>query len=325
MNYKREKLNKTHAIPTIFITPECKERDLEQDPTDWVLRNAKQPLPESFNSTKIDIDESPSSSDFSLMADDTSNSPPPVKKVKPNIFASPAVRILNRNATVGAAIAPKPQTSVLKSKIVKKLPTVTSPATQTKVVTVGGENYTIRKVSLAPSPKPQPAVFKKEIVQPTTCEEMVEATPAAVDPPTVVQEPEKPQENLKPILMDSLKQIAEIKQMLNDSKSQASTTSPKRSDEDANISQSQMNKVQLFNGIKRYLSPSMNALLRIELFSTPNREHKKDEKVICQELLLLGNKTYDFLTEEWRLRLPAKQDVQQWLDAKTTEEDDDAS
>lgn len=69
----------------------------------------------------------------------------------------------------------------------------------------------------------------------------------------------------------------------------------------------------------------MNALLRIELFYTPNREYKKDEKIICQEILSLGERTYDYFSEEWRLRLPAKQDVQRWIQEEVCEEDEDAS
>lgn len=326
MNYKRERLTKTNAIPTIYISPKTNaEVDLVTNPTDWVEANQKRALPSSFQkSGKINIDES---SFTCNTAEDPVGSPPATKRLKQDV---PAVRILNGITGNSAEVSVQ--------RFVKKLPTVNESQPKPKLVKVSGERYTIRKIT-NPSSTTGVKVMKQEIIQPITNEDLFEdvdlrsidlpAAPVEAVTSTAVQQSssqcaESFTEDLKPILMDSLKQIAEIKSMLN-VKADAAPTTPKDSAETANISQSQFNKVQLFNGIKRYLSPSMNALLRIELFSTPGREYKKDEKIICQELLLLGDKTYSFLNDEWRLRLPAKVEVQKWLDEQATEEDDDAS
>lgn len=289
--------------------------------------NQRKALPSSFQkSGRINIDES--SFNVSTIEDPIA-SPPAPKKMKQEI---PAVRILNGNTSSTPEVAVQ--------RFVKKLPTVSESPQKPKVVKLSGERYTIRKVlnpSLNATTTTTPRFVKAEIIREDLFEEVdtrsidLPSTPAATAPSFNCQQSspsntESISEDLKPILMDSLKQIAEIKSMLNNVKqSEVVQTTPKDADDNANISQSQFNKVQLFNGIKRYLSPSMNALLRIELFSTPGREYKKDEKIICQELLLLGEKAYSFLNDEWRLRLPAKQEVQKWLDEQATEEDDDAS
>lgn len=322
MNYKREKLNKTNAIPTIYVQPDDnKEVDLLQTPTSWIEENKKKPLPSTFTKhSRIDIldDSVLSLENFKV----EQPSAVAVKRKAAEPIASPsAPKILNMMNTSESS---SPRT-------VKKLPTAPQ---KTQIVKVSGENYTIRRVpKVSPAPKPSPIVLKQELIQATSPQfdvfdvselqfASVEAEPIPIQIPQPLPPP--PTEDLKPILLDSLKQIAEIKEMLNE-KQIPTALSPTVKKEHVNISQSHLNKVQLFNGIKRYLSPSMNALLRIELFSTPNRDYKKDEKIICQELLQLGDKTYDFLTDEWRLRLPARQDVQQWIDGQQTEEDDDAS
>lgn len=337
MNYKRERLTKTNAVPTIYVSSENNtEVDLVTNPTDWVTANKLKAPKTSFQAhSLINIDESSVNSSM----DEDSRSPAKKIKLQPLPSSASAVRILNVSANSGSEV------SVL--KVAKKLPVVTrvaEPSASPKVVKVSNDRYTIRKVPIqkVPSSPLAPKILKQEILQ-TPNQIPLENTEAAINiteetpiilatTPVIKPEILAPQniqlisEDLKPILMDSLKQIAEVKEMLNDNrKLTVAGPSPKVSEESSSISHSHLNKVQLFNGIKRYLSPSMNALLRIELFSTPGREYKKDEKIICQELLQLGEKTYDFLNDEWRLRLPAKKDVQTWLDEKIAEEDDDAS
>ncbi|XP_055546049.1 uncharacterized protein LOC129730600 isoform X2 [Wyeomyia smithii] len=85
-----------------------------------------------------------------------------------------------------------------------------------------------------------------------------------------------------------------------------------------------MNKAQLFNGIKRYLNPTMVALLRMEMFGGPTeRQWKPDEKALAVELIGLGENVYDHFCDEFRFRLPCKKDVQQWKQQEL--HDDDAS
>ena len=332
MNYKRERLTKTRAVPTIYISPTTNsEVDLLEQPTSWVEVNKKRSLPPSFlRSEKINIDESFASVNT---IDDLSIGSPLAKKMKPTEASPPVVRILNGKSSSGA--------DVTVQRLVKKLPVINESTSPTIVQKVAGEHYTIRKIS-SPIKKPTvsgPNIIKQEVIQASSDNLYYEVNEPNIDLPqeqspiatkskihqTTPSKREPFSEDLKPILMDSLKQIAEIKEMLNEKQSEAAPSTSKDSNDNLSISQSQLNKVQLFNGIKRYLSPSMNALLRIELFSSPGREYKKDEKIICQELLMLGEKTYSFLSDEWRLRLPAKKEVQQWIEEQQTEEDDDAS
>lgn len=287
-----------------------------QTPLDWTIVNKNTPLPAPFQGTsKIDMDELNYSSDSTLLVDKASPMTQQVaKKRKSEVLANP-VRILNRNAGASSStIADSPSMP----KVIKKLPTVVPHST--KVVKVSGENYTIRQIKSPTSHQ----LVKQEKLQVAAVEQLELEEPSAAT--TIEAQQMIPIASGQPseaLWMDSIKQIAEIKELLTKNKAQAASATPMKSEpESFNISQSHMNKVQLFNGIKRYLSPSMNALLRIELFSAPNREYKKDEKIICQELLSLGEKTYDFLAEEWRLRLPAKEDAQRWIDEQITDEDD---
>lgn len=74
-----------------------------------------------------------------------------------------------------------------------------------------------------------------------------------------------------------------------------------------------MTKVQLFNGIRKYLNPSMVALLRMEMFGGSEREYRVDEKQFAKELYGLNENVYDYMRDEWRFRLPPKSDVANWL------------
>lgn len=72
-------------------------------------------------------------------------------------------------------------------------------------------------------------------------------------------------------------------------------------------------KAQLFIGIKRYLSASMVSLLRMEMFGSSEREWKPDERQVAVDILRLGETVYKYFTDEWRFRLPALRDVNNWL------------
>lgn len=332
MNYKRERLTKTNAVPTIYISPKNQEEvDLVTSPTEWVLENQKSAIPSSFRRSSnysINVDESGTASDSFVFEEEQ---PPSPKKVKLETPLNSTMRILNSSvSSSGGAITVR--------KIVKKTPNaIDSP----EVVKQHSGDYTIiRPVQKTPV-KAVPKIVKQEILQPSSFEDLPASLVEVVLPPTNYAKPQSSStytksqpsptrsvtDDLKPAILDSIKQIAEIKEMMLNRKPEfVAVPQPERpTEQEANISQSQLNKVQLFNGIKRYLSPSMSALLRMELFAAPDREYKKDEKIICQELLQLGDKTYSHLADEWRLRLPAKKDVQDWLDEQMAEEDDDAS
>lgn len=71
-------------------------------------------------------------------------------------------------------------------------------------------------------------------------------------------------------------------------------------------------KIQLFNGIKKYLNPSMVALLRMEMFGDTERQYKSDEKSLAVELLNVQSNIYEYMRSELRFRLPAKKDAESW-------------
>jgi hypothetical protein len=278
---------------------------MDESPMPWVEVNKSQPVPESFTQhANIDMDDTADSTKIL----ETLTPVRQIKVVKRKVESptSPqTMKILNTGL-------------IRENSTVNKLPMVRE---KTQITKVGGESYTIRRISSTQQvkPKPPPVITKQEIIQPAQQFEVFDLPVQFEAEPAVVQVQAPLEENLKPILLDSLKQIAELKQIIQEK----DTSTPARK-EFSNISQSHLNKVQLFNGIKRYLSPSMVALLRIELFSNPNREYKKDEKIICRELLELGERTYDHLTDEWRLRLPAKSEVAKWPEGRMAEEEDDA-
>lgn len=91
----------------------------------------------------------------------------------------------------------------------------------------------------------------------------------------------------------------------------------------AQASAKTLGKPQLFNGIKRYLSNAMATLLKMEMFGNSEREWKTDEKKISCEIMRLGKETYEFFTDEWRLRLPSKSEVNKWMQENADDDDDD--
>lgn len=58
----------------------------------------------------------------------------------------------------------------------------------------------------------------------------------------------------------------------------------------------------------------MTALLRIELFGNAEYEWKADEKRIAADLLRLGPETYEFMRDEWRIRLPPASTTSEWME-----------
>lgn len=71
-------------------------------------------------------------------------------------------------------------------------------------------------------------------------------------------------------------------------------------------------KIQLFNGIKKYLNPSMVSLLRMEMFGDTERQYKSDEKSLAVELLNVQSNIYEYMRSELRFRLPPKKDAESW-------------
>jgi len=325
MNFTRGKLNKTSAVPTIYINDDKSEIDLQVNPLDYVVTNKKKPIPDSFlkadSSAHIDIEGS--SCNFTIETiDEAEVSTPAMKKLKREVAPAPVtttVRILNKSVVSSPAAIARPKTTA--APIIAAAKKIVTPVVsyQKKPAAVANTVEVIPFIEYSSplsSPTKSVGVAKSEALPPSI-EPLFEIMPEVI-PQTIPSVDE-----LKPLLMDSLAQIAELKKLVKETKSTEVPTASPAKPECSNISQSHMNKAQLFNGIKRYISPAMIALLRIELFSTPGREFKKDEKIICSEIMKLGDGVYDFLSEEWRLRLPQKQEVQQWMQAAEAEDDDD--
>ncbi|XP_036336821.1 uncharacterized protein LOC118746938 [Rhagoletis pomonella] len=87
--------------------------------------------------------------------------------------------------------------------------------------------------------------------------------------------------------------------------------------------QNSLTKAQLFNGVKKYMSSSMVALLRMEMFGSADRDWKPDERRVAMDLLQLGDQIYRYISDEWRFRLPALEEVRNWLADATNSIDDE--
>ncbi|XP_037721741.1 titin [Drosophila subpulchrella] len=85
-----------------------------------------------------------------------------------------------------------------------------------------------------------------------------------------------------------------------------------------------LTKPQLYMAIKKYVGPTMAALLRIEMFGgSEDRTWKEDEREFATELLQLGDEVYKYCCDEWRFRLPPLRTARSWLEKKKTEDVED--
>lgn len=132
------------------------------------------------------------------------------------------------------------------------------------------------------------------------------------------------------MLAEQAKQIEELKQMIADILTVQPKVEPNVCHTTAQATNTPqpirveksppMTKVQLFNGIRKYLNPSMVALLRMEMFGNPDRAYRVDEKQFAKELCGLNKSVYEFMRDEWRFRLPPIADVENWI--KNPDEDE---
>lgn len=318
MNYTRSKLNKTTAIPTIFINEHNEEVDLLSSPTDWVIANSKASIPTQFqesNVTTIDMDDS------------TEYEAPPAKKIGIEATPKAEVRILNKMMTSPSnkilTVKQKPTPKVVPYKPSPILPTSTAAKIHKipikQEITLKRQRIEQQKTTPTSSAQISQNISLNDS-DPQETYEFLTVIPAN-DQQSFTSENAVSQmssEEIKSLFAQTSQELSEIKSIL---RTKGAPVQTPAKPEASNITQSQLNKVQLFNGIKRYLSPSLIALLRMELFGGPNREYKKDEKIICTELLKLGDETFDFLNDEWRLRLPSKDEVKSWQHEEITDDD----
>lgn len=80
------------------------------------------------------------------------------------------------------------------------------------------------------------------------------------------------------------------------------------------------NKVRQFNSIRKYLNPTMAALLRMEMFGSENYKYRADEKQLSKELVSLSPTVYDHLRNDWRFSLPSRELVNQWNENEEEDE-----
>lgn len=77
----------------------------------------------------------------------------------------------------------------------------------------------------------------------------------------------------------------------------------------------QKNKVKQFNSIRKYLNPTLAALLRMEMLAShgdTKYEYRADEKRLSKELYTLSPGVYEFMKNEWNFALPDKDLIAQW-------------
>lgn len=322
MNYTRSKLTKTTSVPTIYFNEEEKEIDLLESPTEWCRENLKNRPGTGWSAKpRLELDESSEPVAILNTASVSKRPLETLKRVRSEAATSPKtpeVRILNKLPATTVSLNNQVHSLGEIKQIVKKSPVasqfqaakkVFSPPEKVRVLSTSSAK--IIKQEILPRVVPQSQSEEPRVEVMYSISEMEQVTPV------------KPEVDYSQEIQSLMKDVSEIKNMLNEKLNQAPTTAQPSTSDSSNITQSQFNKVQLFNGIKRYLSPSLTALLRMEIFAASNREYKRDEKIIAGEILQLGNEVYDFFTDEWRLRLPAKDLVSDWQSEETT--DDDAS
>ncbi|KAJ6638005.1 hypothetical protein Bhyg_10737 [Pseudolycoriella hygida] len=116
--------------------------------------------------------------------------------------------------------------------------------------------------------------------------------------------------DLKEIITKKVDQLEELqKQSVESQKVTCSTQEKPRYTIEAGPTRT---KIQLFNGIKKYLNPSMVSLLRMEMFGDTERQYKSDEKSLAVELLNVESNIYEYMRSELRFRLPPKKEAESW-------------
>ncbi|XP_055616930.1 uncharacterized protein LOC129762562 [Toxorhynchites rutilus septentrionalis] len=329
MNYLKESLTKT-AVPTLDVLAGERVLDLETNAAvpreEWIVpeKESKEPEP-----VLVSLDSDNTRMQIKFLDEDE-----PVQEQKP--VRNNNTVILNKEPEFVAVNAPS--TAILRKVVIKRK----NPPSNGEVPS--GSKMQILSIEKLPK--------KATIVETVSEETPALATPSSstditINKPPLIIQPEPvviPQPSapvIDPALMEKLTQnsneIAELKNLVVEALNKppiepkvitVPVPTPVVSPAECLSLKLEkglpMNKVQLFNGIKRYLNPTMVALLRMEMFGgSAERQWKTDEKSLAVELLSLGENVYDHFCDEFRFRLPQKRDVQKWKDEELN--DDDAS
>lgn len=353
MNYKKESLVKT-AVPTLIkldsgeiidlesSTIEIEIEFLDEEKSDVspskpiILNNRKREVEQKIIDLMPDISNKDSfllevkqdvkqekKRKMEILEDVQINAP--VKKVKIDLPTKTPITVLNKFITKEESTAPL--NKLLNSGItLTKLKTVNKKPVVKKLISQRTEANTESKPD--PTPVSKPEVSSSE---PESEEDPLESTTNIIEneiptPPIISQETID-KELYVQTMSEQAKQIEELKTLMKEmivkNAEKQTPVTVKVKETSPKVSKSNLNKVQLFNGIKRYLNPSMVALLRMEMFGGNEREWKSDEKDFSVELLNLGPSVYEYMQDEWRFRLPPKKDVEKWKVDKGDDSDMD--
>lgn len=352
MNYKKESLVKT-AVPTLIKLESGEIIDLEstieieileEEKSDYsdfsptkpiILNNRKREIgqknidlmPDIRNKNlfllevKNDSNEEMKKRKMEILEDVQVNAP--IKKV--NKLTNPTVL----NKFTKKEESPTPITKLLNSGItLTKLKTVNKKPIEKKLISQRIETSK-ENPETKPEPVPEPEVESSE---PESEDDPLKSNTKIIVEKEIPTPPQASQETIDKELYvqtmsDQAKQIEELKTLMKEmivKNSETQTiTKPPIKETSPKVSKSNLSKIQLFNGIKRYLNPSMVSLLRMEMFGGNEREWKSDEKEFSVELLNLGPSVYEYMQDEWRFRLPPKKDVEKWKIDKGDDSDMD--
>lgn len=337
MNYKKESLVKT-AVPTLIKLESGEIIDLESSTVEIEILEEEKSDYSDFSPTKPiilnnrkreigqkNIDLMPDIRNKDLFLLEVKNDEnQEIKKRKMEILENVQVKkvitvkspkVLNK--FIQKEEAPAPITKLLNSGI-----------TLTKLKTVNKKPIVKKEIIIKPVPEPEvdssePELEEDPLIEPTTEVFVEKEIPT---PPPQASQDTIDKEFYVQTMSEQAKQIEELKTLMKEmivKNSETQTITKPIKETSPKVSKSNLNKVQLFNGIKRYLNPSMVSLLRMEMFGGSEREWKSDEKEFSVELLNLGPSVYEYMQDEWRFRLPPKKDVEKWKVDKGDDSDMD--
>lgn len=237
-------------------------------------------------------------------------------------FARKNIKTIKKEPQATPSTPPTPPTPVTLHKTIlnnikiESLPAKSTPPPRRVIL---GKRKNVAKIQ----------VLEQEIISPNQSET---ETHELADPISVcaVKEPVEKIDNTAQ-LQEMTKQIEELKRLMTEkvtANNQNGDTVPIAPAAQLQPSPSfvkvekgpAMTKIQLFNGIRKYLNPSMIALLRMEMFGASDRDYRPDEKDFAKELFNLNNDVYNHMKDEWRFRLPPTAEVQKWLEKQDDEE-----
>ncbi|XP_035773840.1 uncharacterized protein LOC118456849 [Anopheles albimanus] len=349
MNCLRERLTRS-AIPRLMPLPGRDER-LNVETNEIVGSDVEEVparKPEIITTYACKQREQRTSPEVTLGTEkDTTTPTPPLKKVKLlntdklvlKRYEAAGTVLHNREQRPVRVITNKPlqTTAVVLNKLVSKRPLSNVSSEQRLINLPNSSNVThcIVKEEIAIeneqafSPAPAEHVDDDDDENDDTAQAIVTSKVATTQASTTTAEPVPADPALAKALAQNTQELANLRQvieMLANRPVPEPTTiiTPQTPAPRLKMDKGpQLTKAQLFNGIKRYLNPTMVTLLRMELFAgSADRQWKSDEKTLAVDLLSIGANVYDHFTQEFRFRLPPVSEVEQWKESGEIDADD---